>query len=92
MFDIVHTQPANEFILTFGSHKKAFIMNQDTVEGRWKQFKGKVKAQWGKLTGSHVEVIEGKSVELSGKVQEGYGVAKDATEQQIEHLERRTKG
>lgn len=24
-------------------------MNWDIVEGNWKQFKGKVKAQWGKL-------------------------------------------
>jgi uncharacterized protein YjbJ (UPF0337 family) len=65
-------------------------MNRDTVAGNWKQFKGNMKAQWGKLTGNHIEVIEGKGVELSGEIQEGYGVAKDATEQQIEHLDERT--
>jgi len=27
-------------------------MNWDIVEGNWKQFQGKVKAQWGKLTDS----------------------------------------
>jgi uncharacterized protein YjbJ (UPF0337 family) len=67
-------------------------MNRDIVEGSWKQLKGKVKAQWGKLTGSHLEVIDGKRVELSGEVQEGYGIAKDAAEQHIERLEERTKG
>ncbi|MDO9438741.1 CsbD family protein, partial [Hydrogenophaga sp.] len=25
-------------------------MNKDTIEGNWKQLKGKVKEQWGKLT------------------------------------------
>ncbi|MFZ0469115.1 MAG: CsbD family protein [Thiogranum sp.] len=66
-------------------------MNRDTVEGSWKQLKGKVKAQWGKLTGSHLEVIDGKRVELSGKVQEGYGITKDAAQQQVERLEERTE-
>ena len=26
------------------------MMNKDEVGGNWKQFKGKVKEQWGKLT------------------------------------------
>jgi uncharacterized protein YjbJ (UPF0337 family) len=67
-------------------------MNRDTVEGSWKQLKGKVKAQWGRLAGSRLGVIDGKRVELSGKVQEGYGIAKDAAEQHIERFEERTKG
>jgi len=28
------------------------MMNWDTVKGDWKQFSGKVKEQWGKLTDS----------------------------------------
>jgi uncharacterized protein YjbJ (UPF0337 family) len=64
-------------------------MNRDIIEGSWKQLKGKAKVQWGKLTGNHVEEIEGNSVELSGKVQEGVGIVKDATEQKIEDLDKR---
>jgi uncharacterized protein YjbJ (UPF0337 family) len=64
-------------------------MDWNIVAGNWKQFKGKVKAQWGKLTGSRLEAIDGKRVELSGKVQEGYGITKDAAEQQIGRLEER---
>ena len=45
-------------------------MNWDIVEGNWKQFKGKVKAQWGDLTDEHLDVIAGKRVELVGKIQE----------------------
>lgn len=45
-------------------------MNWDIVEGNWKQFKGKVKAQWGKLTDDHLDVIAGKRDQLAGKIQE----------------------
>lgn len=66
-------------------------MNRDSIEGNWKQLKGKVIAQWGKLTGNQVDEIEGKSDELSGKLQERYGDAKDAAEEQIERLDESTK-
>ena len=35
-------------------------MNWDRIEGNWKQFKGKVKEQWGKLTDDQLDVIAGK--------------------------------
>ena len=35
-------------------------MNKDTIEGNWKQLKGKVKEQWGKLTDDDFDVIAGK--------------------------------
>lgn len=66
-------------------------MNWNIVEGNWKQFKGKVKTQWGKLTDDHLDMIDGKRVELSGKIQEAYGITKDEAEQQIKHFEERNK-
>lgn len=42
-------------------------MNWDIIEGDWKQFKGKVKAQWGKLTDDRLDVIAGKRDQLKGK-------------------------
>ena len=35
-------------------------MNKDEAGGNWKQFKGKVKEQWGKLTDDDMTIIEGK--------------------------------
>ncbi len=61
-------------------------MNSDRVEGNWKQLKGKVKAQWGKLTDDDLMVIEGNSDQLTGRVQERYGVAKDEAEKQVERF------
>jgi uncharacterized protein YjbJ (UPF0337 family) len=62
-------------------------MDWNIVEGNWKQFKGKVKAQWGKLTDDHLDVIAGKRDQLAGKIQETYGITKDETEQQIKRFE-----
>ena len=66
-------------------------MNWDIAEGNWKQFKGKVKTQWGKLTDDHLDMIAGKRDVLVGKVQEAYGITKDEAEQQIKEFELRTK-
>jgi uncharacterized protein YjbJ (UPF0337 family) len=65
---------------------REFDMNWDIVEGNWKQFKGKVKTQWGKLTDDHLDVIAGKRTELAGKLQESYGISKDEAEEQIKKL------
>jgi uncharacterized protein YjbJ (UPF0337 family) len=62
-------------------------MNWDIIEGNWKQYKGKVKAQWGKLTDDHLDVIAGRRTELAGKIQEAYGVSKDDAEKQISRFE-----
>jgi uncharacterized protein YjbJ (UPF0337 family) len=74
-----------------GPERKEFDMNWDIVEGNWKQFKGKVKAQWGKLTDDHLDVIAGKRAELAGKIQESYGITKDEAEEQIKRFEKLNK-
>ena len=66
-------------------------MNWDIAEGNWKQFKGKVQTQWGKLTDDHLDQINGKRQELSGRIQEAYGVSKDEAEKQIKEFEDRNR-
>jgi uncharacterized protein YjbJ (UPF0337 family) len=60
------------------------MMNWDRVEGNWKQFKGKVQQQWGKLTDDDLDVIQGNQTELAGRLQQRYGYAKDEAEKQID--------
>lgn len=62
-------------------------MNWDIVEGNWKQFAGKVKQQWGKLTDDDLDVIAGKREQLAGRVQERYGLTRDAAEKQVKEWE-----
>ena len=56
-------------------------MHWDVIEGNFKQFKGKVKEQWGKLTDDNPDKIAGKRDLLAGTIQEVYGVTKDQAEQ-----------
>ena len=63
-------------------------MDWNRVEGNWKQFKGKAKEKWGKLTDDDWTVIEGKRDQLVGRVQERYGIAKDEAEKQVAEFER----
>jgi len=60
-------------------------MNWDRVEGNWKQMKGRVQQQWGKLTNDDLNLVEGKRIELIGRIQERYGVQRDEAEQQIDN-------
>lgn len=64
-------------------------MNQDTISGNWKQFKGKVKEAWGKLTDDDLDVIAGKRDQMVGKMQERYGVAREEAEKQVKDWEDR---
>jgi uncharacterized protein YjbJ (UPF0337 family) len=64
-------------------------MNEDRIQGNWKQVKGKVKEQWGKLTDDDLDVIAGKRDQLLGRIQERHGIAKDEAERQVEDFERR---
>jgi uncharacterized protein YjbJ (UPF0337 family) len=64
-------------------------MNSDRIEGNWKQVKGKIKEQWGKLTDDDLDVIAGKRDQLLGRIQERHGVARDEAEKQVRHFEER---
>ena len=59
-------------------------MTWDRVEGNWKQLKGNVREQWGKLTDDDFEAVAGRKDQLSGKLQERYGMAKDDADREIE--------
>jgi len=63
-------------------------MNWDTAKGDWKQFKGKVKEAWGKLTDDDLKVIAGKRDQLLGVIQKQYGIARDEAERQVRQFER----
>ncbi|XBS70030.1 CsbD family protein [Acerihabitans sp. KWT182] len=66
-------------------------MNTDQASGNWKQFKGKIKEQWGKLTDDDLTVVEGKREQLIGKIQERYGYGKEAAEKEVKNWETHNK-
>jgi uncharacterized protein YjbJ (UPF0337 family) len=62
-------------------------VNWDQIKGQWKQAKGQAQQKWGDLTGDDLDKIEGSREELVGKVQERYGIAKEAAEKQVQEFE-----
>jgi uncharacterized protein YjbJ (UPF0337 family) len=44
-------------------------MNDDILQGKWAQLKGKVKEQWGKLTDDDIDQLDGRKDQLVGRVQ-----------------------
>jgi len=63
-------------------------MNNDILEGRWKQMRGSTKEWWGKLTDSDLDRIAGKRDQLVGALQEKYGYTR---ERAVEEVDRRLK-
>jgi uncharacterized protein YjbJ (UPF0337 family) len=53
-------------------------MNADQLKGKWMQFKGELKQQYGKFTDDDLQQTEGNYDTFLGKVQEWYGDKKDA--------------
>ena len=58
-------------------------MNWDTIEGNWKQFRGKVQQRWGELTEDDLDRIEGRRTELVGRIQERYGKNREEADEEV---------
>jgi uncharacterized protein YjbJ (UPF0337 family) len=59
-------------------------MNSDTLQGQWTQLKGLAREKWGKLTNDDIDLIQGRSEQLVGKIQERYGIARDEAQRQVD--------
>ena len=46
------------------------------IAGKWKQFRGRLKKQWGTLTDNELVQINGSHEVLEGEIQERFGVVK----------------
>jgi uncharacterized protein YjbJ (UPF0337 family) len=75
-------------MLLIGRFFKEIIMNWNIIEGNWTDYKGQVKAQWGKLTDDHLEVIAGKREQLAGQLQKSYGITQDEVELQLNSFQK----
>lgn len=58
-------------------------MNSDIIKGKWKQLSGRMKERWGNLTDDDLNVAEGHSDYLTGKLQERYGWTKEKAQQEL---------
>ncbi len=59
-------------------------MNWDQIQGKWKQAKGSLKQQWGKLTDDDLNTIAGSREKFIGVLQERYGLAKEEAQKRAD--------
>ena len=55
-------------------------MNWDIIKGKWKEMKGEVRKQWGKLTDEDFQQIAGEKDKLVGRLQQRYEAERSAEE------------
>jgi uncharacterized protein YjbJ (UPF0337 family) len=67
----------------------AVMLNKDILSGKWKQIRGKVRQQWGKLTDNQLDQIGGNYEQLVGVIQENYGYTREMAEQEVNDFMRK---
>jgi uncharacterized protein YjbJ (UPF0337 family) len=66
-------------------------MNADQLKGKWMQFKGELKQQYGKFTDDDLQQIGGNYEKFIGKVQERYGEKKDELMKWVDQWQQRSQ-
>jgi uncharacterized protein YjbJ (UPF0337 family) len=65
-------------------------MNDDILQGKWKQLRGQIQKQWGDLTDDDLDRINGTQKEFEGLLQERYGYTKERAHQELDQFMRST--
>ena len=61
-------------------------MNEEILEGKWKQIKGAVQKEWGELTDNDMDKAKGELMRLEGVIEEKYGHAKDDIRRKLNEI------
>ena len=61
-------------------------MNDNTVKGKWTEFKGEVQQLWGKATGDDLDRTEGNVTAIAGILEQKYGELKDEARAKFDAL------
>ncbi|PKD16631.1 general stress protein CsbD [Salegentibacter salinarum] len=61
-------------------------MNNDQLEGKWKQVRGQFKQKYGDVTDDDTTYSEGKFDEMLGRLQERTGKTKEELKREIDSM------
>jgi uncharacterized protein YjbJ (UPF0337 family) len=62
------------------------MVNQQTLQGNWNEWKGKLRQKWGQLTNDDLQSFSGSVDQLIGLIQRKTGEARHSIEQYLEEL------
>lgn len=54
-------------------------MKRDRIEASWTQLKGRLREQWGRLTGNDQEIVAGRREQLLGRFEALYAAPRGAS-------------
>jgi uncharacterized protein YjbJ (UPF0337 family) len=57
------------------------MINQQILQGNWKEIQGKLKSKWGALTDDDVKEFDGNVEQLVGRLQKKTGAGRESIEQ-----------
>jgi uncharacterized protein YjbJ (UPF0337 family) len=60
--------------------------NEQTIKGKWNEFKGELQDTWGKISGDDLERTKGNVKAISGLMQQKYGSLKDDAKTKFNEL------
>jgi uncharacterized protein YjbJ (UPF0337 family) len=58
-------------------------MNWDQIQGKWTQFTGKAREEWGELTDNEIQEARGEREQMLGLIQEKYGRTREEAEREL---------
>lgn len=58
-------------------------MNNDFIQGKWKEIKGDLRKAWGNVTDDEWEKTKGDATAIAGVLQQKYGMAKEEASQKV---------
>ncbi len=57
--------------------KENNMINEEMIKGKWKEIRGEIKTQWGKLTDDELDKTSGNLESIAGIIQQRYGSKKE---------------
>jgi uncharacterized protein YjbJ (UPF0337 family) len=66
--------------------KGGFMLNEDQIKGKWKEFKGGVRNLWGEITDDELESSKGNVQSILGLIHQKYGETKEGVKEKMDSL------
>lgn len=62
------------------------MINEAVIKGKWKEIKGEIINQWGKMTDDELEKVSGNVTSIAGLIQQRYGEKKEVILERINSI------
>ena len=62
------------------------MINEQMIKGKWKEIKGEIKTQWGKMTDDELEKNSGNLTTIAGLIQQRYGSKKEEVQEKLHKI------